>query len=170
MLRQRIIKHHLLTHYARVIREMSPVVFMSMIRFESKHKYFKNCVKKTNNFININNTLAVKHQQFMCEQLNGYQDGFSNSAMSELASEFIEEHEEILKIENRDSIIYEVKWLRCNGIRFRSGCMLLKDSMVFEIVKILIVQNNWKLYCVQYDCINVPCGILTIRQPTYVHT
>lgn len=58
-------KLHFLTHYASIIREMRPLKHMSMMRFESKHKTFKDFGKKNNNFLNINKSLAMKHQQLM---------------------------------------------------------------------------------------------------------
>lgn len=65
-------KHHFTTHYARIIREMGPLKQMGMMRFESKHKTLKIFVKKTNNFMNINQTLAIKHQQMMSKCKNSY--------------------------------------------------------------------------------------------------
>lgn len=65
-------KHHFFTHYPNVIRKMGPVIHMWMMRFESKHKYFTDLAKKTNNFINLTKSLSIRHQamisasQFIC--------------------------------------------------------------------------------------------------------
>lgn len=36
------------------------------MRFEARHKYFKQLASKLGNFINITHTLAVRHQQLQC--------------------------------------------------------------------------------------------------------
>lgn len=54
-------KHHFLTHYRTVIQLMGPIAHMSMMRFESKHKFFKDRIRRSNNFININKSLALNH-------------------------------------------------------------------------------------------------------------
>lgn len=139
-------KHHLLTHYSRVIREMGPIVHMSMIRFS------KDCVRKSNNFININRSLALKHQQFICDQANGYKDEFANGAKRLLANDF--DMHSMFSDLNPD-ILQEVKWFRFNGILFRKGLLILENSVVFEIVKILFVEDICKFYCVKFDCIKL---------------
>lgn len=88
-------KHHLLTHYCRVIRTMGPVIYMSMMRFENKHKYFKNHVKRTNNFMNINRSLALQHQQFICKQENSYKDEITTGSKTHVCDDFINNHADI---------------------------------------------------------------------------
>lgn len=41
-------KSHILTHYPEIIREMGPVLHMSMLRYEAKHKSLKNIAKRGN--------------------------------------------------------------------------------------------------------------------------
>lgn len=56
-------KLHNLTHYSRVIRSMGPVMNMSTIRYEGKHKTFKKIINQSCNFINVCKSLAIRHQQ-----------------------------------------------------------------------------------------------------------
>lgn len=56
-------KHHFLIHYANIIRLMGPLIHSSMIRFEAKHTVLKNIARRTNNFLNINKTLANEVQK-----------------------------------------------------------------------------------------------------------
>lgn len=55
-------KHHFLSHYPSLIRQFGPLALLWMIRFESKHSFFKNIVRHTNCFKNIPLSLATKHQ------------------------------------------------------------------------------------------------------------
>lgn len=49
-------KHHYMLHYPRCIRKIGPLVHVWSMRFEAKHKFFKNSIK------NITKSLALKHQ------------------------------------------------------------------------------------------------------------
>lgn len=145
-------KHHLLTHYCSVIRTMGPLLPMSMMRFESKHKYFKDNIRRSNNFININRSLTLKHQEFMSKQENGYEDEMTTGAKKILCETFTHDHAHIFASEiTHKSIAFEVKWLRYNGIMFKQGLMILNASVVFEIIKILCIDNIYNLFCNKYD-------------------
>lgn len=56
-------KHHFMTHYANIIRKVGPLVHMSTLRFETKHKEFTKIAKSTNNYRNINKTLSTRYQE-----------------------------------------------------------------------------------------------------------
>lgn len=55
-------KQHHLVHYPAIIRELGPLSSFSCIRYEGKHKKLKHFAKVSNNFINIEKTIAKKHQ------------------------------------------------------------------------------------------------------------
>jgi len=55
-------KHHFLAHYPGLICQFDPLIRVWTLRFESKHGYFKNCVRKLKNFKNVCCTLADRHQ------------------------------------------------------------------------------------------------------------
>lgn len=60
-----------------------------MMRFDAKHTVFKSFVRYTNNFININKTLAVKHQQNLITQENTFCDKFSSTKEKPINIDFI---------------------------------------------------------------------------------
>jgi len=55
-------KHHYLLHYAAMILKLGPLIRLWTLRFESKHKYFKQCVRKLQNFKNVCKTASQRHQ------------------------------------------------------------------------------------------------------------
>ena len=55
-------KHHYLRHYPSLIMHFGPLVRLWTMRFESKHSYFKRCIRYSPNFKNVCLTLAEKHQ------------------------------------------------------------------------------------------------------------
>ena len=55
-------KHHFLHHYPALTLQFGPLIRVWMLRFESKHSYFKRCARMLHNFKNICSTLAERHQ------------------------------------------------------------------------------------------------------------
>lgn len=56
-------KHHMMIHYANIIRAVGPVVHMSTMRFEMKHKSFTNYARRSNNYRNVTKSLALNNQR-----------------------------------------------------------------------------------------------------------
>lgn len=144
-------KHHFTTQYARIIREMGPLKQMSMIRFESKHKTLKSFVKKTHNFMNVNKTLAIKHQKMMSKCKNSYDNQIGCGKKTELLD--ISGLQSIISVSESD-LIYSVKWLQYNNYRYRPGLLILHDKFLFEIDRILIVNDEYHILCFQYEKVN----------------
>lgn len=84
-------KHHYLFHYPYLIKQFGPLVKVWSLRFESKHSYFKRCIRASGNFINVTKSLAQKHQLLQSylqkEGLFGPAAAFSDlTPASEIAS------------------------------------------------------------------------------------
>jgi len=46
-------KHHYLLHYASLTAKFGPLMHLWTMRFESKHSYFKRCIRYSRNFVNV---------------------------------------------------------------------------------------------------------------------
>lgn len=55
-------KHHYISHYPSLIISFGPLKHLWTLHFESKHRYFKNIIKHSQNFKNITQLLSIKHQ------------------------------------------------------------------------------------------------------------
>lgn len=55
-------KYHYMKHYPSLIVQFGPLIRSWTMRFESKHTYFKRCVRYLHNFKNICLTLSERHQ------------------------------------------------------------------------------------------------------------
>ena len=55
-------KHHYLLHYPALTLKFGPLVNLWTLRFESKHQFFKRCIRASHNFINVTSMLAERHQ------------------------------------------------------------------------------------------------------------
>lgn len=64
-------KDHFMTHYGEIIRRCGPIVHMSTMRFEMKHKELTKVMKHKNNFRNVTKTIATHVQQKnVCRRLH----------------------------------------------------------------------------------------------------
>lgn len=57
-------KHHFMLHYGHLTRVHGPLIYTWTLRFESKHRFFKNIVRHLPNFINISKSLSYRHQLY----------------------------------------------------------------------------------------------------------
>ena len=55
-------KQHFLVHYPHCMRLLGPLNNYTCMRFEAKHKDLKRIARASNNFINIDKTVAKRHQ------------------------------------------------------------------------------------------------------------
>lgn len=64
--RSRLIpKQHFMLHYPLIIKLMGPIKFLWTLRFEGKHKYFKDLIDEYKNYKNLIETLAAQHQRMI---------------------------------------------------------------------------------------------------------
>lgn len=61
-------KHYYLRHYSALLLKIGPLIKLWMLRFESKHSYFKRCARY---FKNICQTLSECHQMYQAYLLAG---------------------------------------------------------------------------------------------------
>ncbi|XP_036150185.1 uncharacterized protein LOC118648076 isoform X1 [Monomorium pharaonis] len=59
-------KHHYLSHYPYLIDQFGPLIKVWTLRFESKHTYFKRVIRNIKNFINVTQSLSIKHERLQC--------------------------------------------------------------------------------------------------------
>ena len=55
-------KHHYMAHYSKLYKFHGPLIHLWAMRMESKHQFFKNCIRTSKNFINPTKTCATRHQ------------------------------------------------------------------------------------------------------------
>ena len=62
-------KHHYLAHYSCMILQYGPLSKLWTLRFESKHRYFKQLIKSCGNTVNVTHTLSHYHQMLQSHLL-----------------------------------------------------------------------------------------------------
>lgn len=144
-------KLHNLTHYARVIKSMGPVIHQNTIRYEGKHKTFKDMISRIQNFQNPCKVLAIRHQQHISISDFGIKDIVSCGTKHPLTINDCNEDENLIAILNSyDAKIHVTKYLCFNEFKYKKGVFIMSDDL-FEIKNVLIIKDEFHFYCDEYE-------------------
>lgn len=115
------------------------------MRYENKHKVFKTFANRTNNFIDINRTLATKHQELLCSTGFTYRDNIECGKLNRLPEEYISNNKQILEkvIKIFSANTFETKWLVCNDYQYRKCLLILHEDFLYEIIDILCLNYRY---------------------------
>lgn len=145
-------KQHLLLHYPRVIRMMGPIIFMWVMRMESKHQVLKQIAQSTKNFINLKKTMATKHQekQFVAEFSYCDEIIISKKTYSVFHNQIYEAYQEIFDQHFTESDICDmelVNSVEVNSFRYRAGYLIPHACNFSEINHIISLKNKIWFLC-----------------------
>lgn len=141
-------KHHFMVHYETIIRRIGPISDVAMFHYEAKHKILKGFSKNTNNFKNINKTIATRHQEVMCSKKYCGDDTVCAKKRN-VKSDWLNEH---LNFFDGPHEIKEVKYFSINTINYRSGLIISYNRCLYEIEKILCDGLNVLLFSIKLKC------------------
>lgn len=149
-------KHHFLFHYPSLIRKFGPLRHVWSLRFEAKHRYFKNIIRHSPNFKNVLKSLAEKHQFLQAFNLNNNNMLYSNKIASVDIEKFVmsnfPEYWQTLIGLFLPRIGYISQNVSFKGITYKSGIFLCSQKDQFshyilcQIHYILIEINLEKIY------------------------
>lgn len=159
-------KQHILLHYPYVIRSMGPLSDMCMIRFEAKHKYFKQLAKVNNNFINLPKTLSKRHQEDMLHAKSIVHEQLDSTKTTLMKQNDFVEFKSIFPEQCCNmNHMYETKTLHLNTIKYRKGMYVIFEYDVYEIKKIVIINEVYFFWCIKMaiDSFDTYSNCLKIR-------
>lgn len=138
-------KHHFMIHYAHIIELMGPLYATSMFRFEAKHKCFKTFARNTHNFVNINKTLAVKHQQQLASRKNSFRDSIVHTKSKPINMAFIRSHFDstIQSHVMNNRSCFEIESFSLNAYIYDRGSIILYNKSLFEVEMILYTNEKF---------------------------
>lgn len=146
-------KHHYLLHYDELIRAYGPLINVWTFRFEQKHKYFKNIVRHSPNFINVLFTLSEKHQLFQSYlTLAPKNIGIVTSSSEKLNKNFLstQMHSLISKnkfLKDKFNELNVSTYISLNGYVYKKGqsvCVNINtnDELVTIKIQHILFENN----------------------------
>jgi hypothetical protein len=114
-------KLHFLLHTPRLIMQYGPLVCHWTVRFEAKHRYFKQLTSSIKNFKNLPFSLANRHQQLQCYLIN------QNNTLSEV--EFGPDcHPSYIYHSycNESTVQHQFwKWVKIQGTFYERNCFVI---------------------------------------------
>lgn len=134
-------KMHLSTHYPNSIRTMGPVRHSWMMRSEAKHKLFTTWAKRANNFTNVCQTLAKKHQEQAIDVGLTYADTIEMAKQKKSAAFLRDRLMGTMLNMNKAQVIQFFSW---NGLHYRNGLFVCSNSEIYEIQHIV---SDGKHFC-----------------------
>ena len=156
-------KHHFLVHYPRCLVASGPPVRYWCMRFEARHKFFKEVGKQTHCYINICKTLAKRFQlslaycflnrtenalQKLYDEIGPVQDIVLCSMDDKLCNAICE----ALHTCSQDTV-FDAKWIKIGHYYFKPGCVVLcslvEGNPDFGVIKKIVELNNNVVFIVE---------------------
>ena len=152
-------KQHYMVHYPRQIEQFGPLVHSWCMRHEAKLSFIKRASKR-GNFKNMCQTVAKKHQLWLCYQLQCEDHLIYPSVQKSLkctVEKFCNEPEHvqealkrvcpIAELVDEDCTVERPAWLKIHNYKFKSGVfVLLKYDEISpqfaKVVEVIVVGNS----------------------------
>ena len=145
-------KHHHLLHYPRFMRLFGPLGKICCLRYEAKHRDGKRIASTSSSRININRTIAVRHQmaqnyRFLNKKSNC--DSLLIGRKKEIPSNFLEDYDKFLEILPKFLLKRSLQittWINFKGIFINKNAVLVffteNNPQLFFITEIVIEKND----------------------------
>lgn len=123
---------------------MGSLALLSMIRFEAKHSELKKTAQRTKNFININKTIAISHQESMCIKGNNLKDVLLLTKREKIDVDFLTKFVDlsqlnIIKVdENR---MFTIGCMTYNSFTFKRDKVFTCQSSFYKIILVLEIDS-----------------------------
>lgn len=142
-------KHHYIEHYPDAILNYGPLINCWCMRFEAKHKYFKNVIKRANNFKNPTKTAAEKHCLLMTYFLSNYtffnsEIDVRNSNYTNRSSIDIAVCAALDKISGNRDYYVELKEVSIKGIKYQKNQILVIPNTKYS-TNFVQIKSIWFL-------------------------
>ena len=127
-------KAHYLLHYPRQYEVFGPLVNNITLRYEGKHSYFKNIMRKTKNFKSPLLTMATHHQYMQCLYLQNSDylpppsRTFRNNVKKATLEENILDAVDSFTPDLADTLQYYAS-VDCDGIKYTSNQAVVLNNM-----------------------------------------
>lgn len=140
-------KQHFLLHYPGIIRTVGPLRYFEMMRYDAKHKTFKNFRNATNNFKNLNKSLAYKHQKTLCGVGFTYKDNIEHGVLKSFDDGNLLN---LLPNHTAQKKVFRTKYVHFNNYRYSKGLIIVHEQAFFGIVEILYEEQDCYLISSPY--------------------
>ena len=148
-------KHHYLRHYSQLIMYFGPPIRYWILRFESKHSFFKKTVRNFHNFINLCYTLSEQHQclQAVLREGNLFKPDLQipdNSIcfLPDTYNETIQRAIDGFKLDSENSVVCNEITLR--GIVYNNDQYIVigkeDEQLILGKIKVIVIKCDCEVY------------------------
>ncbi|KAJ1526548.1 hypothetical protein ONE63_008135 [Megalurothrips usitatus] len=120
-------KFHFMLHYSSLMLTLGPLVYLSSIRWEAKHRELKQVARATNSRINLPHTVVLKHQLRQCYRFmsgDGLKVEFSVGLTQLVQRETVDPRALLRDFIPPNVLVNVAKWVSVCGIYFKCGLLL----------------------------------------------
>lgn len=120
-------KFHFMLHYSSLMLTLGPLVHLSSIRWEAKHRELKQVARATNSRINLPHTVVLKHQLRQCYRFmsgDGLKVEFSVGLTQLVQRETVDPRALLRDFIPPNVLVNVAKWVSVCGIYFKCGLLL----------------------------------------------
>lgn len=145
-------KYEFMLHFPELIPQFGPLKHLWTLRCESKHRYFKNIMKSSQNFKNVSQMLAEKHELLQCSLENQFESvielsnpvDYKLQKYDDLTVDLINEFNE----KNHSSIKYVCKKVCFKGIEYKENMSICVDknlygNLVICKIKFILIRSDY---------------------------
>lgn len=145
-------KHHFIHHYPELMFHFGPLIKVWTLRFESKHSFFKNVARRSQNYINLTYTLSMKHQLLQAYNFNG--SLFPEAVHIADKIKFnINLYNDIIKNTvqhiTENNLFFTHNSVQVYGTSYKTGQFLFLDEFAFGEIILILSDTANKVYFVQ---------------------
>lgn len=151
-------KFHFLLHYPDMFLKFGPLIYLSTMRFEAKHRVSKIAARAACNRMNICKTVAVRNQLTFHNHLlvhSKFERVVFGKKKSDISSQILDTLMSVFNIRSPD-LIFSIKWLEIEGDRIHVSSVLMKDicsetmlPIFVQVEDIFVYEGQFFLFCSQ---------------------
>lgn len=138
-------KQHNMTHMHTSISMVGPLVHMSTLKFEMKHKEFSSDVRKMQNFKNVSQSLAKNYQMKSMKKCYKNQIKIGRRTRSKMTAIY---HNFVANFDH--SKLFELKSLKHNSHYYEKGLFIKDNELFYKIENILSYESEYYFFCIEY--------------------
>lgn len=154
-------KHHILTHYPRIIQKTGPPRHTWMMRYESKHSEFTQVSDRTKSYTNLLKTFANNHQK----QLSYHQHSSKflkeeivlgrATSLGKIHDEVFLQHVDLLKMSFPNlKKVKVINFLKYNKYTYRPNLFIYQNNVFKQILYVFCCnvdgKNSFSFLCDSY--------------------
>jgi len=151
-------KHHFMAHYPELMLKYGPLIHLWTMPYEQKHKFFKELMRKSKNFINPERTCGLRQQMKFCYGISGtlFDHGFVESKSKKLSPKSFSGDLACFISNLKWQDHFESESVCSEGINYKKRDILILsstgNSIVVGMIKVIATVQNTLKFIIEKQC------------------